>query len=493
MTNDSLELDPLTLLKASDTPTVIDDKSFISIYDVRSNRRRLFILIMIAFSSLILPFCDTVYLPALAQLEHDLKTSTTLVDYTISSYLVTCGSFGLLWGPLSDRFGRKIILLISFAFFTAFTIVCTLARSITVLLIFRSLQGGAISASLIVGQSVVVDMYPPERLGFAMGLFLVPLLVGPIIGPFIGGALASSFGWRSTFVALIIMAAISTIVILVFVPETHHYFITQRQLKSGKKIETKTIREIHSISKPTFMPPWRPFVFLLDITITPHIFVCATIFGTLFISLTLIANRAADKPYSLSPFLIGLCYIPTGTSSLLGSLCGGYVSDWSAKRFSRIPEGRLVISLLGSTLCPMGLLLCGWTFHFNVHIVVPLIGASMFCFGETFIFTSVAAFVNIKKSTMAGAILALINALSFVCAGLGIIGAIPLVAVIKFGPLFSLLAGLSFFTIIIAMVVVANQFRKTTFIIRASDLPKAESFSIKNRQIIEESTALQWF
>ncbi|UJR11336.1 hypothetical protein I4U23_015517 [Adineta vaga] len=230
--NDSLALNPTVLSKTSEISMVIDDNSFISIYDIRTNRRRLLILIMLAFSGLILPFCDTVYLPALAQLEHDLKTSTTLVDYTISSYLITAGVCSLLWDPLSDRFGRKIILLISFAVFTAFTIVCALSRTIVVLLIFRSLQGGAISASLVVGQSIVVDMYPSEKLGLAMGLFLVPLLVGPILSPFIGGILANSFGWRSTFAALIIMAVISTIIILIFVPETHHYFITHRSSRS---------------------------------------------------------------------------------------------------------------------------------------------------------------------------------------------------------------------------------------------------------------------
>ncbi|UJR11335.1 hypothetical protein I4U23_015516 [Adineta vaga] len=230
------------------------------------------------------------------------------------------------------------------------------------------------------------------------------------------------------------------------------------------------------------MPPWRPFVFLFDITISSHVFACAIDFATLFISLTLLSNRTAQKPYSLSPFYIGLCYIPTCIFSLLGSVFGGLVSDWSTKRFPHAAEGRLIFSLLGSLLCPIGLLLCGWTFHFSVHLAVPIMGASLFCFGETFLFASVAAFVNIEKPSMAGAILALITALSFVLAGVGIIVAIPLVAVIKYGPLFSILAALSLIITIVSIVVVGCQIRKTTFTVTVSDKSKTEPLSMKHTE-----------
>jgi MFS family permease len=106
----------------------------------------------------------------------------------------------------------------------------------------------------------------------------------------------------------------------------------------------------------------------------------------LFISLILISNWEAQKPYGLSPFHIGLTYIATGTSSLIGSVLGGWISDWSAKRFSQTVEGRLILSVVGSLLCPLGLLLCGWFFNFGIHWAVPLIGSALFCFGEAFMY-----------------------------------------------------------------------------------------------------------
>jgi multidrug resistance protein len=442
-------------------------ESSISIYDIRTNRRRLVILVMLAMSGLVLPFSDSVYLPALASIEHDLNASTILVDYTISFYLIAAGIAGLVWGPLSDRYGRKIILLISFTLFLAFTIVCILARSIVVLLVFRSLQGAAISASFVVGQSAIVDMYPSAQLGFAMGLFLVPLLVGPIIGPLVGGVLSNFFGWRSTFISLGVLAVISISMIVLCVPETNHYRVLQQaQYSMTDKIDGKCkkkkirIREADAIVKPRFLPPWQPFIFLSDLTITPHVAICNFNFATLFILFTLMSNQEADKPYSLSPFLIGLSYIPTGIGSLVGSIVGGWISDWSAKRFPRAIESRLLFNVLGSLLCPFGLLLCGWAYHFAAHLAIPLIGSALFCFGETFVFTGACAFATVKKPSMTGAVLALINSLSFISAGIGIIIVAPLLTVMQCGPLFSILSGISLILICISLTVIVYQMRR---------------------------------
>ncbi|CAF4241065.1 unnamed protein product, partial [Adineta steineri] len=259
MVNEELALTPTSLLslETAKSCVTISTESSISIYDIYTNQRRLLILILLSLAGIVLPFSDTVYLPALAEIEHDLHASTVLVDYTISAYLISAGLAGFLWGPLSDRFGRKIILLVTFILFLAFTIVCALARTIAVLLVFRSLQGAVICASFVVGQSAVVDIYPPEKIGFAMGLFLVPLLVGPIIGPFIGGILSSVFGWRSTFIALGIMTIIATLMIFFFVPETHPHLVFQRlSRKLQKNSDDKNtkaalnVRETDIIMKP---------------------------------------------------------------------------------------------------------------------------------------------------------------------------------------------------------------------------------------------------
>lgn len=498
--NDSVTLEPKLLPITLEKSVARISDSSISIYDIRSNARRLFILVILASAGLILTFSDSVYLPALATIEHDLHTTTAMVDNTISSYMICAGIFSLIWGPLSDRYGRKIILLISYICFLVFTIVCIFARSIIVLLIFRSCQGAAISASLIVAQSAIVDMYPPENLGFAMGLFLVPFLIGPIIGPFIGGILAHRFGWRSCFIALAIMTVLGGLLIILFVPETHHYFVMQRLSRTTKKKrnskavkEIILIRDANTISKPHLKSPLHTFLVLADVTIAPHIILCSLNFTSLFISLTLMSNRESEKPYSLSPLHIGFTYIPTGVFALIGSLSGGWISDWSAKRFSQAMEGRLILNLIGSLTCSIGLLLSGWTYHFGIHLALPLIGVSLFSFGESFAYTSVCAFINIKRPAMAGGILSLLGAISFLIGGIGVIVAVPLVTLLGFGQLYSLLAGLAFFPLCVSMALVIYYLRKAGLQINDSD-PSSQKAPLETPTIQSISTdVIQWF
>ena len=65
---------------------------------------------------------------------------------------------------------------------------------------------GAVAAYFSIGGGVVADVFPPEERGAASGLFMIPLLVGPIVGPLLGGGLAQAFGWRSTFICLTVFA-----------------------------------------------------------------------------------------------------------------------------------------------------------------------------------------------------------------------------------------------------------------------------------------------
>ena len=328
----------------------------------------------------------------------------------------------------------------------------------------------------------------------------MPLLVGPIIGLFVGGALANKFGWRSTFVSLAVMSTFSTLMILLFVPETHHYIVLQRMLSdvttkrnTKKPMKTIFIREANTILKPRFMPPWHPFVFLADMTIAPHVILCSINFATLFAASVLMPNREAVKPYVFSPLHIDFTYIPKGVSFLLESICGGWVSDCSAKRFSQATEGRLILSLIGSLLYPFSLLLCGWTFDFGTHIAAPLIGTTMFCFDEAFMYTSACAFANVKRPAMVGSILALVNSLGFFCSSISTVVAVPMATFLQLGPLYSLLAGITFLLACTSMIVVANQFRSSKSSIVCSAADPASSSSETTGVRSEKIVSIQWF
>ncbi len=112
----------------------------ISIYHLYSMPHRKVILGATAMLALLTPFSDTVYLPALALVGEDLKASDSMVALTVSIYLACVGVGQLLWGTLSDKFGRHKVLMFALVAFFGFTVGCIFSTSISMFLALRSLQ-----------------------------------------------------------------------------------------------------------------------------------------------------------------------------------------------------------------------------------------------------------------------------------------------------------------------------------------------------------------
>jgi Major Facilitator Superfamily len=119
------------------------DKRIASVYELHSQRQRTFILLIAAVAAFVVTFSDTIYLPSLVAIEQDLHASVEQVSATVSLYMFAAAAANLIWGPLADRFGRRMVYLTSLAAFTGTALACLWAPSIRILLAFRALQGAA--------------------------------------------------------------------------------------------------------------------------------------------------------------------------------------------------------------------------------------------------------------------------------------------------------------------------------------------------------------
>ncbi|KAH8193720.1 hypothetical protein TruAng_012119 [Truncatella angustata] len=122
--------------------------------------------------------------------------SETLTTFTVSFFILGYVIGSLITAPLSEQFGRKVVLDISTAIFAIWQLACALAPNITSLLIFRLFAGLGGSACLAIGGGVVSDLFDSSERGTATAVFALGPLLGPVIGPIIGGFLSQKAGWR---------------------------------------------------------------------------------------------------------------------------------------------------------------------------------------------------------------------------------------------------------------------------------------------------------
>ena len=126
------------------------------------------------------------YLPSLPSIGDDLGASAAAVQLTLSSFLAGMAAAMLVYGPLSDRFGRRPVLIAGIALYVAATVVCLAAPSIEVLVSARFVQALGACAGPVLGRAVVRDIFGPERAGRALSYMSMAMAVAPAGGPIRG-------------------------------------------------------------------------------------------------------------------------------------------------------------------------------------------------------------------------------------------------------------------------------------------------------------------
>ena len=157
---------------------------------------------------------------ALPSMQGSLGAAQDTITWVLTSYIVAAAIATPATGWMADRFGRKRLFLIAVAGFTAASVLCGLAGSLTQMVAFRLVQGIFGAALVPLSQSVLLDINPKERHGQAMALWGAGIMVGPIAGPTLGGWLTDSFSWRWVFYINLPVGLLAFFGMLVFLHET---------------------------------------------------------------------------------------------------------------------------------------------------------------------------------------------------------------------------------------------------------------------------------
>jgi len=176
--------------------------------------------LLLAMLTALGPLSMDMYLPSLPDIAHVLGAPVARTQLTISSYLVGFAAGQMIYGPLSDRYGRRPVLLAAVALYLASTLACAAAQSVDLLIAARLLQGISGSGAIVLARAIVRDVYSGVQAARELSLMGSISATAPIVAPMIGGVLQAVFGWRANFFCMSAGGLIALLVAGRLLPET---------------------------------------------------------------------------------------------------------------------------------------------------------------------------------------------------------------------------------------------------------------------------------
>ncbi|MBA3520258.1 MAG: multidrug effflux MFS transporter [Rhizobiales bacterium] len=187
---------------------------------LRAPPRRPPVLALIAISALS-PFAINVVVPSMPAIEQAFDADYSRVQLILSMFLAAIAISQIFVGPLSDRFGRRPILLIGFTIFVAASLLAPFAPTIEALIGIRVIQGAAGCVGIALGRAIVRDLFDRSQAASMLGYVTMGLAMAPMVAPTIGGLLQESLGWTAIFWLMAALGGLCLLVTWRLIPETN--------------------------------------------------------------------------------------------------------------------------------------------------------------------------------------------------------------------------------------------------------------------------------
>ncbi|WP_408099934.1 DHA2 family efflux MFS transporter permease subunit [Stutzerimonas sp. VN223-3] len=182
--------------------------------------QRLMITACVVLAVIMQALDTTIANVALPYMQGSVSASSDQINWVLTSYIVAAAIMTPPSAFLARRFGRKTVLLWAIVGFVLSSVLCGVAQSLEEIIAFRLMQGLAGAALVPLSQGILLDIYPLEERGSAMGLFGVSVMVGPVLGPMLGGWLTENLSWRWVFFINLPIGLLALLGIMRYVAET---------------------------------------------------------------------------------------------------------------------------------------------------------------------------------------------------------------------------------------------------------------------------------
>lgn len=267
------------------------------------------------------------YLASFPSLARDLIATPTQVKLTLTVFLLGFATGQLIIGPLSDRFGRRSLLLAGLMVYAAASALIALTSGLEWMLVLRIVQAVGACTGSVLARAVARDLFSGDDLTRSLGFITTLAAAAPGFSPLIGGLIETYFGWRTTFALLAFVGAFATAVVWYRVSETHHQRETAPTL--GKAFASY----LPLLTQPAFIAPTlatacamtglfaffasSPGIFIERFGVSPALFgliPCFTVFAVFAGGFS--APRLARKLPGYRPIILGLVFMLIGSFSM---------------------------------------------------------------------------------------------------------------------------------------------------------------------------------
>lgn len=179
------------------------------------------LLVTLALLSAVAPFATDLYLPAFPAMVADLDASATAVQLTLTAFLLGLAVGQLIFGPLSDRYGRVRPMLVGATVCVIASAATVFAPNVEVLIGARFAQGVAGAAGMVIGRAIIADLATGKAAARAFSLMMIVGGVAPVIAPLAGGFLVAPIGWRGALAVILALSTLMLLAVLLVIRETH--------------------------------------------------------------------------------------------------------------------------------------------------------------------------------------------------------------------------------------------------------------------------------
>lgn len=245
------------------------------------------------------------YLPAFAAIQADLQTPASAVSASLSLFLAGFAAAQLLWGPLSDRYGRKPVLLIGLTIFALGSLGMLWVENAATLLVLRFVQAVGVCAAAVIWQALVTDYYPSQKVNRIFADIMPLVGLSPALAPLLGSWLLVHFSWQAIFATLFAITVVLILPIFWLKPTTKARNNSQDGLTFTDLLRSKTYRG--------------------------NVLIYAACSASFFAWLTGSPFILSEMGYS--PAVIGLSYVPQTIAFLIGGYgCRAALQKWQGKQ-----------------------------------------------------------------------------------------------------------------------------------------------------------------